>query len=299
MALRRMRVALDDPLFVRSAHGIAATPRAASIVEAARPLVAKVSGDLLDKGGFHPLRATQPFVFAMSDVGEMVFLPRLLERLRSQAPSVSVRTVGLTPRELEHSLHVGEVDLAIGYFPDLRKKSFLDQRLFTHRFCCLLRAGHPAIRNGLTREEFLRLGHAVVHPQGRSQEIFEKFLASRRLTRNVVLATPHFMSLPTIIARSDLVATVPHAIGVFFSSWNAEIAVIPPPFQVPKIVLRQHWHARFDRDARSRWIRAQVAELFNDATDEWSFDDGGHAGERGGRHAAAGVGKEMRSARHG
>jgi DNA-binding transcriptional LysR family regulator len=162
------------------------------------------------------------------------------------------------------------VDLAIGYFPDLQHKSFMQQRLFSHHFCCLLSSRHPALRGGLTRERFLALEHAVVHPEGRSQEIFEQFLVRHRIARKVLLTTPHFMSLPTIIARSRLVATVPHAMGVFLTRWNDEIKAVPPPFRVPPIVVKQHWHQRFRQDRRHRWLRNQVADLFNDASDEWS-----------------------------
>lgn len=35
------------------------------------------------------------------------------------------------------------VDLAIGYFPDLKQSSFFQQKLFTHHFVCLLRTDRP------------------------------------------------------------------------------------------------------------------------------------------------------------
>jgi len=162
----------------------------------------------------------------------MVFRPPLLARLRSLAPNASLRTVASKPRDLERALEQGDVDLAIGYFPDLHGKSFMQQRLFSHHFSCLLSASHPVLRRGLTREAFLELEHAVVYPEGRSQEIFERFLARHRVSRKVVLVTLHFMSLPMIIARSHLIATVPHAIGAFFTRWSDGIRAMPPPFKI-------------------------------------------------------------------
>ena len=269
MALSRLRTAVGDPLFVRGPTGMTPTPRAIRLVASARPLLTQVQAGLREED-FEPEATRTTFTFAMSDIGEMVFLPPLLARVQRLAPNASLRTVALKPRELEHALEQGEVDLAIGYFPDLHGKSFMQQRLFSHHFCCLVSADHPVLARSLTRETFLELEHAVVYPEGRSQEIFERFLARHHISRKVVLVTPHFMSLPMIIARSRLVATVPHAIGVFFTRWSVGIRVVPPPFKVPPIVLKQHWHQRFRDDRRHRWLRAQVADLFNDKSDEWS-----------------------------
>ena len=91
----------------------------------------------------------------------------------------------------------------------------------------------------------------------------------------VVLVTPHFMSLPTIIGKSDLVATVPHAVGMFFSgSWANIKAVLPPFRDAPRIVLKQHWHRKANHDPRNRWLRKLVSELFTQESDEWKTKRG-------------------------
>ena len=66
---------------------------------------------------------------------------------------------------------------------------------------CLLRADHPVVNGRLTVRQFLALEHAVVRAEGRTLEMFEKFLARNRLHRKVSLMTPHFMSIPMIVAR--------------------------------------------------------------------------------------------------
>ena len=105
--------------------------------------------------------------------------------------------------------------------------------------------------------------------EGRSQEIFERFLARKKITRRVVLLTPHFLSLPVILSRSDLVATVPHAIAVYCESTGINVRTALPPFDIPRIPVRQHWHRRFQGDPRNRWLRSTVRELFTSEADEW------------------------------
>jgi len=270
-ALAKLRKAFDDPLFVRTSRGMEPTPRAQALIAPARDVLSRVERDLLSGLTFDPATANVTFTFALSDVGEMVFLPRLLERLRSLAPLASLRSVSPPPSELREGLETGEIDLAIGYFPDLETNNFFRQRLFTHHFCCLLRADHAITSERLSLKQFLGLQHVVVHAAGRSQEVFERFLVRNKVHPKVVLATPHFMSLPTIIGKSDLVATVPHAVGMFFSgSWANIRAVLPPFRDAPRIELKQHWHRKANHDPRSRWLRKLVSELFTEESDEWT-----------------------------
>jgi DNA-binding transcriptional LysR family regulator len=269
MALRKLRSNFNDPLFIRAPNGIAPTPRAHALVKASRPLLERLHEDLLSERDFDPAQSTRVFTVALSDVGEIVFLPRLLERLRAEAPHCQVRSVSMPPQQLARALERGEVDLAVGYFPDLVQQNFFQQRLFTHHFACLLRAGHPRYARRLSLESFLEVEHAVVHAEGRSQELFEKYLERRKVRRKVALQTPHFLSIPNIVCRSDLVATVPHALALYFARLSPQFAVAMPPFNLSGFDVKQHWHRRFHHDSRSKWLRRQVAELFNDDTDEW------------------------------
>src|SRR5438876_230223 len=78
------------------------------------------------------------------------------------------------------------------------------------------------------------------------------------------------LRLPMIIARSDLVATVPHAIGMYYSKHSANIKTMsPPPLDLPRIVLKQHWHRRSHHDPRNKWLRTLVSQLFSQESDEW------------------------------
>jgi DNA-binding transcriptional LysR family regulator len=272
MALRKLRATFNDPLFVRAPRGITPTPRAHALVAVARPLVTRLKEGLLAEEQFNSALSTRPFTFALSDVGEMVFLPKLLERLRVEAPHAGIRSVSMPPHLIAEGLEKGDIDLAIGYFPDLTRQAFFQQRLFTHHFACLMRTGHPLRAKRLTLDAFLAMEHAVVRAEGRTQEIFERFLERKKISRKIVLLTPHFLSLPMIIARSDLVTTVPHALALYFSRVSPDLMIARPPLDVAGFDLKQHWHRKFHNDSRNQWLRRHVVQLFNDETDEWAAD---------------------------
>ncbi|BCQ22970.1 LysR family transcriptional regulator [Caballeronia sp. NK8] len=268
-ALARLREYFNDPLFVRTSRGMEPTPRTLALVPAAREALARIERGLLDRQHFDPSVSTETFSIALSDVGEIVFLPRLLQAFAREAPNANLRSVSASHGDVERGLEAGEIDLAVGYFPDLRGNNFFQQRLFSHRFICLMRRNHPFANEPLTLERFMECGHAVVRAEGRSQEILENFLDKERVRRRAVLETPHFMSLPFILSRTDLIATVPHAIGFAYVAEHASITLAEPPLPLPRFDLKQHWHRKFHNDARTVWLRGIVASLFNDELDEW------------------------------
>ncbi|MGI4813100.1 MAG: LysR family transcriptional regulator [Janthinobacterium lividum] len=268
-ALARLRTHFDDPLFVRTARGMQPTPRALALAPSAREALEKVARGMTDPTLFEAASTRQTFTIALSDVGEIVFLPRLLQALAREAPRADVRSVSVPPSQLERGLESGDIDLAVGYFPDLSGSNFFQQRLFTHYFVCLLRADHPLADARLTLDQFVAMPHAVVRAEGRSQELLEAFLEKKRIRRRAALETPHFMSLPFILAQTDLVATVPHAIGISYMRAHANIRIVEAPLALPRFDLRQHWHRKVNNDPKNKWLRGLVATLFNDSADEW------------------------------
>jgi DNA-binding transcriptional LysR family regulator len=262
MALRRLRETFNDPLFVRVPTGIVPTPRAHALIRAARPLVAELQESLRVEEPFDPARSKTTFAIALSDIGELAFLLRLLKAFRAQAPYCAIRSVAVPPGQLAHDLEQGNVDLAVGYYPTLSSKNFRQRRLETQHFACLMRAGHPRRAAKLSVKDFESLEHAVVRAEGRSQELLERFLERRRIHREIVLVTPHFLSIPFVIARSDLIAVIPEKVAHYFATITADLAVAALPFDDVELELKAHWHRRFDNEPRSRWLREQFIRSY-------------------------------------
>jgi DNA-binding transcriptional LysR family regulator len=263
-ALNKLRALFGDPLFIRASRGMQPTPRAQQLIEPLQSVLDRIRNDVLQRPSFDPATAQRVVTFNMSDIGELVFLPRILEHLRRTAPGIDVRTVSTPPAQLEEALQSGEVDLVVGYFPNLQGAAIYQQRLFSHSFVCLMRADHPVIGEQITRKQFLEAQHAVVHPEGKSHEVFERALQERGLRRRVVLSIPHYLALPVILGESDLIVTVPYAVGKSFARM-ANIKMLRPPIDVPRADVKQLWHVRFHHDPVTQWIRGVVAELFLEA----------------------------------
>ncbi|WP_447595358.1 LysR family transcriptional regulator [Aquipseudomonas campi] len=260
-ALARLRHSLDDPLFIRTGTAMEATPRAQGIIERTREVIEIIDRDILTSPTFDPTTSEHEFVFCLSEVGEVVFLPALFERLRQAAPHARVRTISLAPEDLTESLHEGRVDSVLGYFPDLTAPNIYQQRLFSHNLACLIRSDHPLAGKPLSLEAFCALEHLQVRDGSRRQEMFEAHLAKAGIRRNIVLQTSHYMSVPSIIERSDLVVVLPRTVANLYTH-RLGVSIVEPPIDMPPYDLKHYWHARFHKDPRSVWLRSLIAELF-------------------------------------
>jgi DNA-binding transcriptional LysR family regulator len=260
-ALNRLRKMFGEPLFVRTARGIHPTPFAESLSGPLEVILDRIRSDLLQQPTFDPRTVERSMTIGMQDIGELVLLPRVLRHLSKMAPGVQLRTVDLPTTQLEPSLRSGDVDLVLGYFPELTGASLFQQRLFAHSFVCIVRADHPTIGKEMTRRQFLDGVHAVVHPAGHMNDSLETELQAQGLHRRVSVRIEHFLAVPTILSDSNLIFTVPYAIGESLAKL-ADIKLVQPPFKAKPRVIRQHWHARFQHDAANRWLRSVIAELF-------------------------------------
>ena len=263
-SLKRLREQIGDPLFVKTQSGMQPSARAVELAPVVQALLTTVREQVLVAPGFDARVSNRTFTLAMSDIGEMTFLPALLAELMVLAPGVDVITVTRPPRDLNGALQRSEVDLVIGFFPDLDGTDVFQQRLFTHGFACLVSSSSPMAKTALTPEKFIELPHAVVHTESRTHDIVEQYLREHGIRRRQVLRCPHFLGIPHVIAATNLVATVSESISQVLAG-NPQLAVKEAPYPFPRYDVKQYWHRCQHEDPGNRWLRGLVMRLFGRA----------------------------------
>src|SRR3954454_4708864 len=260
-ALSRLRALFDDPLFVRTPAGMDATPFARELGEPVRQALALLDSALAHGPGFDPQTSTRAFRFYMSDLGQIEFLPPLIERAQRVAPGVRLEAVALDVEDIGAALAAGGLDLAVGFLPSLGPPVRRLQ-LFRDPYVCLMRADHPTIKRTLSRKQFLEASHALVSYRG-GHRIIEETLDRAGLSRRIALRVPHFTVLPMVLARTDLILILPQRVARVYER-QGEFKSLPPPVAIPPADVGVHWHERFDADPGNRWLREQLLELFTE-----------------------------------
>src|SRR6478736_2751489 len=119
-ALARLRAQFEDALFVRTPGGMDATPFARQLAEPVRQALALLESALAHGPGFDPATSTRAFRFYMSDLGQIEFLPPLIEHVQREAPGVRLEAAALDVEDIGAALAAGTLDLAVGFLPGLR-----------------------------------------------------------------------------------------------------------------------------------------------------------------------------------
>ena len=256
-ALARLRALFGDALFVRTPAGMEATPFARGVAEPVRQALALLDSALAHGPGFDPGSATRALRFYMSDLGQIEFLPPLIERAQRAAPGVRLEAVALEVEDIGDALASGALDLAVGFLPGLgppvRRRA-----LFRDPYRCLMRADHPI--KALTKRKFLGASHALVTYRG-GHRVVEEALERAGLARRIALRLPHFTVVPMVLERTDLICTLPARVAHVFER-RGKLKSLPPPVAIPVADVAVHWHERFEADPGNRWLREQVIELF-------------------------------------
>src|SRR5262245_5561338 len=91
--LAKLRVTYGDPLFHRVGHGMQPTARMRALIDPVRDSLSRLDDTFTTEQEFNPKTTKTTFTLAMSDLGEMVFMPKILRRIRQLAPRASVRSV--------------------------------------------------------------------------------------------------------------------------------------------------------------------------------------------------------------
>lgn len=261
LALRRLREHFGDDLFFRQGSAMAPTALAEQLRVPVQRVMGTVRSEITAAGSFDPATAERCFVINLSDLGELSFLPDLVASCAAAAPKVTLRSVDVGLDHLLPDLAAGTIDLAVGHLTQVDSTSLFEQTLFDHEFVCLARVDHPVITDTLSLEQYLAVDHVVVMQPGRSQERFENRVRDLGLKRRIALQSPHFMSVPLLVAQSDMITVVPRSVGTIFTHL-LRLKILPLPFHVEPVELKQFWHRRAHADPGVIWLRKQVAELF-------------------------------------
>ncbi len=261
-ALARLRRIFDDDLFVRSAKGMLPTPLAQELAEPVSYALEALQSALNRKVSFDPRHSERDFRLAMTDIGEIHFIPRLMGALRELAPGVSVATVRNTAVNLAEEMSQGKVDLAVGHLPELTSE-FFQRRLFRQRYVCMFRPGHALDKRTIRLRDFLEADHVVVTAAGTGHARADEILARQGVQRRIRLRVPHFVALADIVASTDLIATVTQK----FAERSAQyfgLKYVKHPVDLPEIQINLFWHSRYHRDPANQWLRTQVFDLFSE-----------------------------------
>lgn len=264
-ALRRLRDHLGDPLFEREGHGVAPTPEARRLAPGIQTALRSIDRVVSRAEDFDPANGAREFSVIVPDALEPLLMPALLNAAAREAPNVTFVMRPLFAAGIEQPLLEKTVDLGF-YLEAIDKEDIQSSFITAMPICIAVRADHPVYgtREHFTSDDLCEAGFVVIDSGLRKMTRIEQAIQARGLSRRVVCAAPRIWSLPYIVSETDLVATVPRALGEHLAP-KLNLKLFDLPFEVPNQDWYMVWHKDFDLDPAHVWLRRQVLALFHDA----------------------------------
>lgn len=253
-ALSRLRILFEDELFVRLGRQMQPTLKAQAIAPGILAALQQIRQAITASQTFEPTSSDRTFAIASSDYSSFVLVPPLLEFSRQTAPSINLRMIGFEKDSIGSLLEQGEIDVALGVFPDPPRQTQWEP-IFEERFVGIARQGHPALQQGtMSLETFAQLSHALTTLRRDTVGAIDKALNEQNLERRIAFTTPHMMVLPFAIASSDLVAALPRRIALSLAT-VCNLTIFELPVKTKPWMVSILWSTLSDQDEANRWLR--------------------------------------------
>lgn len=259
-ALRRLRLLFRDELFVRAAGAMRPTPRALQMAPGLQAALTQLRATLGEQVPFEPAGARRTFSVAATDYATFVVLPPLIARLRTEAPEVDLQVLGYEKSGVGEMLARGEVDLALGVFPQPPEQA-VTAKLFDERFVGVARRGHPVTGQGwaIDLAAYAGLPHALVTVRQDRFGAIDEALKQHGLRRRIVVTLPHMLALPALINTSDLVTALPERIAL--GTLAAGLETFELPVSLPRWTIQMLWNPAARTDQATAWLRRCVQDV--------------------------------------
>ncbi|MFB7107814.1 LysR substrate-binding domain-containing protein [Streptomyces sp. NPDC056190] len=261
-SLGKLRRHFGDELFRRTGRGLTPTAGARRLYEPLQRALADIDGTLRQADVFDPGAMSGRFTLALSDLGEVTLLPRLLAAARERAPGVSFTVRPLDVDEAEHQLRRGDLDAFVAT-PVLTSHRTVRIPLFHERYVGMVAADHPRVRgDSVTLAELAAESHATVFgPSG--HVVPRAALAAHGLLDRVVVDATRFSMLPYLLEQTDLIAIVPEYVGEVFAS-SHQLRMVRLPFYTEPIEVALYARHEPSRSPSQRWLVQFMSEVLGE-----------------------------------
>jgi DNA-binding transcriptional LysR family regulator len=264
-ALSRLRAALDDQLFVRTAQGMAPTPRARLLARPVRQALDLIQAGLRTRRPgetFDASSSTRSFVISVEDYGETVIMPRFMDWLMQTAPGVRIRIRPQPGKTLARKLREGSIAFATRHVA-LHDSEVHTQHLLNEDFVSMVRQDHPTVGDTLSLAQYLSLPHVVFGRLGRRgirNSIVDTELRRLGLKRKIALQVPGFQSMPAIVRNTNFICTMPRRMAQVYAD-HFRLKTLKTPIDLPPLPVYLVWSKSMDSDPEHEWLRKSFCEI--------------------------------------
>jgi DNA-binding transcriptional LysR family regulator len=243
---------------------MAPTEFATHLVSYARNFIETTTALTAENSVFDPRTSTKKFMIYCVDYFLDPVISRLYEYARKHAPNVTIVAARHQFHSIRELLETGQASLVLTLLigiPDTLITSAMEEV----DLCCIVRQGHPKIDGAIDIEQYGAADHVTLCFDGAETPYVAELeldaaLGRHGCARRKLLQISTVTALPSMVAKTDLIATVPLDLAISAAK-SLPLQVLPLPFAWQPMKWSLVWHARANHDPASRWLRDAVRRV--------------------------------------
>lgn len=258
-ALKRLRMGFDDELFVRTGRGLKPTQRAIEIYAQVAPALGLIRNSF-EENEFSAATFSRTVDISMNHAVEHLWGPTLMREVRRRAPNLKWKVHPDYMDDIPGRLKDGRLGYAVEY-TDMPADQFDSLLLIREKLTLICASGHPCEKARISMDEFqdlpqvsLMRRHGLVRSQNSRRTTPLEFLLGNALPpRNIAVQMSSFVSIPEVVAETDLIAVVPSRLAQPLIE-SGQLVSLDLPFDLTEIEVRLYWHKSRNSDAGHQWL---------------------------------------------
>ncbi|GAA0352057.1 LysR family transcriptional regulator [Morganella psychrotolerans] len=258
-ALTRLRMALNDPLLVKSGRFMVLTPYAASVRTRVTQLIEQIEQVFKTPDTTDFIKLDQQFTLRASAGFAENSGALLLARMRLDAPAVTLRIIS-KEEKYGRGLKEGKLDAEISVVSNNTEQEMKSRLLFSDNMIGVVSKTHPLTQlpvtaDNLQQYEFIGIDRRA--PGERTQPVC--CMSGSGITiKPAVMLVSGFSAAIAIAAMSNLIAVVPEQ---FTGNLRKNLFSFRLPFPAEGLNFSLLWHPRTDNDPVQKWFRECILQV--------------------------------------
>lgn len=258
-ALRRLRDALGDELFVSGRDGLVPTSRAEELLVPVRQALSQIGLALQSGETFVPSLAQREFRIAGGDLVEFAIAPQLIEAIALEAPGILIKLVPVPEGERSHEmLETGEIDVVLDGTA-VKGSGVRNEVAASIGLTTLIWKRERLAKKRFPLDLYLKRPHIVIRLPERSVSVVDQTLAAQNLKRQIGAVVQHFIAMPAIAARTGYICNLPSGLAPTFTNLF-DMSMHEPPIDFVPSPLHIAWHKRFEADHALVWLLQKIRQ---------------------------------------
>lgn len=253
-ALQRLRLQLQDDLFIRTGHKMLPTPFAEQSYPIIKKALHAIQSVSLQKQSFEPIMI-KTLKIAVHDEIEPIIFPRLFQHFQQLNLEIQFTSFKLDRKTVVADLAAQQIDFVMDLEQNFGEKIQF-QALVNDRFVVCTQQAQ------MSEKHYFSSPHIGVSSRRTGLLLEDIYFQRQQLNRNILLRCQNYSTALQILEQNDqAILTLPETI-LSHLQVGSSLNIFSAPAELPYMKMGMFWHKDLNENLRHAFLREQINYIF-------------------------------------